>query len=229
MKKNLVNHLSFILDGNKRWAKKNHLQQIDGYKKGIDKIYEITEYCYQNEINYLTLYLLSTENIKRKNSNNFFKLVKKNFDEFINNINSIGNIKINIIGEKNNLPNDILELIKKINSEKKENYILLLNLVFNYGFNYEIKSAIEKILLDIKNYKIKIKDLKLENYFYLKNQPDPDILIRTGGYKRLSNFILKNLTYSEIYFIDTLWPDINKLEIDKIISQFNKIDRNYGL
>ena len=229
MKHNKLKHISFILDGNKRWAKLNKVNQTDGYQKGINKIYEVIEYCYNKKIKFITLYLLSSENINRKNNKSFFKLAKKSFENFIKKINTIGNIKINIIGEEDNLPIDIIKLINKIKNQEKKNHKLTLNLAFNYGFSKELQTAIYKISeYSIKN-QIQIKDINIDDFFYLKNQPSPDILIRTGGFKRLSNFILKNLIYTEIYFIDTLWPNISAKQIDDIVFDFKTTKRNYGL
>ena len=229
MKKNKLKHICFILDGNKRWAKKNNLNQLDGYKKGIDKIYEIIKYCYDNDIEYVTLYLLSTENVNRKNNNSFFKLANKSFEGFVKKINKIGKIKMNIIGENKNLPKNILDLIKEFPLKQKNDFNQTINLAFNYGFIDELKSVIKKTNEFALENKINVDEVNIENFFYLKNQPDPDILIRTGGYNRISNFILKNLIYTELYFIETLWPDLKLSQIKNIILKYNKINRKYGL
>ena len=229
MKKKPLKHIAFILDGNKRWAKKNKIKILDGYKGGIENIYEIVTYIYNNNIEFLTLYLLSTENINRKNNISFFNLAKKSFNDFVNRIDQIGNIKINIIGEKDNLPNNIKKMISTLDSENKKKSKLTLNLAFNYGFDSELKSVIENVISYSAKNKININDVKIDDFFYIGNQPDPDILIRTGGYKRLSNFILKNLTYTEIYFLEILWPELKTNHIGKIIKDYGKIKRNYGL
>ena len=229
MKKNKLKHICFILDGNKRWAKKNNLNQLDGYKKGIEKIYEIIKYCYENNIEYVTLYLLSTENVNRKNNNSFFKLANKSFESFVKKINKIGKIKMNIIGENQNLPKNILNLIKEFPLKQKNDFNQTINLAFNYGFIDELKSVIKKTNEFALKNKKNVDEVNIENFFYLKNQPDPDILIRTGGYNRISNFILKNLIYTELYFIETLWPDLKLSQIKNIILKYNKINRKYGL
>ena len=229
MKKNQLNHISFILDGNKRWAKKYNLKNIEGYSKGIDKIYEIIDFCYKKKIEYVTLFLLSTENINRKNNKSFFNLAKNSFEKFLKNINKIGKIKVNIIGEEESLPKDILNLIKKLKNKNNHEYNLTINLAFNYGFDKEINNVISNISNVLIKKNISIQELNIDDFFYLKNQPNPDILIRTGGNKRLSNFILKNLVYTEIYFIDSLWPDFTLKELENIILNFSNINRNYGL
>ena len=229
MKKNKLKHICFILDGNKRWAKKNNLNQLDGYKKGIEKIYEIIKYCYEHNIEYVTLYLLSTENVNRKNNNSFFKLANKSFEGFVKKINKIGKIKMNIIGENKNLPKNILNLIKEFPLKQKNDFNQTINLAFNYGFIDELKSVIKKTNEFALENKMHVDEVNIENFFYLKNQPDPDILIRTGGYNRISNFILKNLIYTELYFLETLWPDLKLSQIQNIILKYNKINRKYEL
>ena len=229
MKNNSLNHIAFILDGNKRWSKKHNLKNVEGYKKGIDKIYEIIDFCYKKKIKYVSLFLLSTENIKRKNNKSFFKLAKSSFKNFLLNMEKIGNINLNIIGEEENLPSEILKLIAKLKNKDYRNNNLTVNLAFNYGFEEEIKNVILNISDYLRKNNTNIKDINLDNFFYLKNQKNPDILIRTGGYKRLSNFILKNLVYSEIYFVDSLWPDFTSKELEKIIIDYKNINRNYGL
>lgn len=229
MNKNKLKHISFILDGNKRWAKKNKLKNSQGYIKGIEKIYEIVEYCYKKKIDYVTLFLLSSENVNRKSSNAFFNIAKNKFNDFIFQINKIGKIKINVIGERDNLPNYLLNAINKLENDKIMKFNLELNLAFNYGFNNELKHVISNIVSFSKNKDFSLDKINIEDFFYLKNQPDPDILIRTGGYKRLSNFILKNLVYTEMNFIETLWPDFSINELEKIILNFKNTNRNYGL
>jgi len=229
LNKNKLKHISFILDGNKRWAKKNKLKNSQGYIKGIEKIYEIVEYCYKKKIDYVTLFLLSSENVNRKSSNAFFNIAKNKFNDFIFQINKIGKIKINVIGERDNLPNYLLNAINKLENDKIMKFNLELNLAFNYGFNNELKHVISNIVSFSKNKDFSLDKINIEDFFYLKNQPDPDILIRTGGYKRLSNFILKNLVYTEMNFIETLWPDFSINELEKIILNFKNTNRNYGL
>ena len=135
--------------------------------------------------------------------------------------------RIKVIGSKKNLPNKILDLITHCESETKDNNVLFLNLAFNYGFKNEVKQVLQKI---IKNNSIDINNIdNINKLFLLGNIPDPDLLIRTGGQKRLSNFIMYNLTYTEIFFIDTLWPDFKSDELKGIITKYKNISRRYGL
>lgn len=221
-------HIAIILDGNKRWASKNNRSVMEGYNRGLDKIRIIMQANLEKKIPYLTLFTLSSENLFRNSINNIFKIILNRFEKFLHEIIDENKIKIRIIGRRNNLPKKIINIINKCEDLTSKNKELTLNLAFNYGFKNEISNVIEKIIKSKKI--INPKNLsEINNLFDLGNIPDPDILIRTGGHKRLSNFILYNLSYTEIFFIDTLWPDFSILEYNQIISEYYKIERNYGL
>jgi len=225
--KNKLDHIAFILDGNKRWAKKNNIDLKKAYKNGLDNIFNLINNCIEIKLKYLTLFTLSSENINRTSVNNIFQVIYEDFSFFFNKIIKEKKIKIRIIGSKNNLPKKILQLIEHCENKTKDNNQMLVNLAFNYGFKDDIKQVLEKIK---ENSLIKIdNEEKIKKLFLLGNIPDPDFLIRTGGEKRLSNFIMYNLTYSEIFFTDTLWPDFKLKEFQDIISEYNKISRRYGL
>ena len=227
MHKNKLEHIAFILDGNKRWAKKNNTTLKKAYKNGLKNISNLINNSIEIKIKYLTLFTLSSENIKRKSVKNIFQVIDDDFSFFFEKIIKEKKVKIRIIGSKNNLPDKILSLIDHCENETKQNNQLILNLAFNYGFKNEIKEVLQKIInkpsININNSE-NIKEL-----FLIGNIPDPDLLIRTGGEKRLSNFIMYNLCYSEIFFINTLWPDFKFKELKLIIDKFNKIERKYGL
>ncbi len=225
---NLPKHIAIILDGNKRWADKNKVSQLYGYKKGFDKIIEIVDFCESINIKYITLFTLSSENFKRKSIDIIYKIILDNFDNFINKIINEKKIKLKIFGNRENLPQKIKNIFEKSEKETKNNLNINLNLAFNYGFKDEIKNIIEKV----QNNKEKIdieKDDQIKKLFYLGDIPDPDILIRTGGYNRLSNFIMYNITYSELFFIKNLWPEFSVQDLNNIIDQFKNINRKYGL
>ena len=227
MPKNKLDHIAFILDGNKRWAKKNNIDLKKAYKNGLDNIFNLINNCIEIKLKYLTLFTLSSENINRTSVNNIFQVIYEDFSFFFNKIIKEKKVKIRIIGSKNNLPKKILQLIEHCENKTKDNNQMLVNLAFNYGFKDDIKQVLEKIK---ENSLIKIdNEEKIKKLFLLGNIPDPDFLIRTGGEKRLSNFIMYNLTYSEIFFTDTLWPDFKLKEFQDIISEYNKISRRYGL
>jgi len=222
-----LEHIAFILDGNKRWAKKNNINLKNAYKKGLENISDLVVNCIDIKLKYLTLFTLSSENIKRQSVNNIFQVIYDDFSFFFEKIIKEQKIKIKIIGSKQNLPNKILKLINHCEHETKNNKSLILNLAFNYGFKNEIHDVLKKIKDDTS---IRIStDEDINKLFFLGNIQDPDLLIRTGGEKRLSNFIMYNLTYTEIFFIDTLWPDFKFVELKNIISEYYNIKRTYGL
>ena len=227
MNKNKLSHIAFILDGNKRWAKKNNQFKLDIYNKGFEKIKEIVDHSLHIGVPNLTLFTLSSENINRSSINIIYELIYKNFSKFIDELLK-KKIKINIFGSRENLPSKIKKIFEKAENQTINNKSLNLNLAFNYGFKNEIKN----ILQNFDKYK---NDIDLENVnqinnlFYLGSISDPDILIRTGGYQRLSNFIMYNLTYTELFFTKTLWPDFTTKEYDEILKKFSKITRKYGL
>ena len=227
MPKNNLEHIAFILDGNKRWAKKNNINLKNAYKKGLDNISQLIINCIELKLKYLTLFTLSSENIHRQSVSNIFQVIYDDFSFFFEKIIDEKKVKVNIIGSKLNLPNKILKLIDHCEYETKNNSELNLNLAFNYGFKNEIQQVLQKIKdnssLNISN----PEDIK--ELFLLGKTKDPDLLIRTGGEKRLSNFIMYNLTYTEIFFIETLWPDFNFDELKKLITKYKSIKRTYGL
>ena len=227
MPNNSLEHIAFILDGNKRWAKNNKINLKNAYKKGLENISELITNCLNINLKYLTLFTLSSENIQRQSINNIFQVIYDDFSFFFDKIIHEKKVKINIVGSRNNLPIKILKLISHCENETKNNNQLILNLAFNYGFKDEIRQILQRIK---KNSSIKITTSEdINSLFFLGDIRDPDLLIRTGGEKRLSNFIMYNLTYTEIFFINTLWPDFEFEELKMIINKFNSIKRTYGL
>ena len=227
MPNNNLEHIAFILDGNKRWAKKNNINLKNAYKKGLDNISTLIHNCLEIRLRYLTLFTLSSENIKRQSVNNIFQVIYDDFSFFFDKIIEEKKVKINIIGSKSNLPIKIVKLIDHSEYETKNNNRLILNIAFNYGFKDEIQQVLKKIK-DDSSIKINTQE-KIKKLFLLGNIKDPDLLIRTGGEKRLSNFIMYNLTYTEIFFIDTLWPDFSFEQLQILIDKYKAIKRNYGL
>ena len=225
---NNLNHIALILDGNKRWAKKNNNTYINGYTKGFENIRNLVNYSLKKKISNLTIFALSSENFNRSSVSIIYDIIYDNFSKTFTDLIKDKGVKINIFGSRKNLPKKILDIFQNIETESNNNKNLNLNIAFNYGFKNEIKTIIKKILQN--NININLNDEKqINNLFYLGSLPDPDILIRTGGYKRLSNFIMYNLTYTEFFFVETLWPDFSEEEFDSIIRQYLKIDRKYGL
>ncbi len=225
---NNLNHIALILDGNKRWSIINNKSNLYGYTKGFENIKKLVLYSLSKQIPNLTMFALSSENYKRSSINLIYDIIYQNFSETFNELVEKKGVRIKIFGSRENLPKKIINIFNEIESLSLNNKNLKLNIAFNYGF----KEEISKILKKINNNKnmINLEDKnEINNLFYLGSSPDPDILIRTGGYKRLSNFIMYNLTYTELFFTETLWPDFSEKEFNSIIDQFFKINRKYGL
>ena len=223
---NQLNHVAIIMDGNGRWGLKKKKSRNYGHLKGIQAVETVIKCCLNKKIRYLTLYTFSTDNWKRPDSevNFLFHLVRNSLKKKIKKIIKHG-IKVNIIGKKRGLPKDIIKIVKLIEKKTSKNKKITLNLALNYGSKEEIVSACKKLVLK------KIKKIDTEtfkNELYTKNVPDPEILIRTGGTKRLSNFLLWQLAYTEIFFMDKMWPDFNEIDFNKIVKKFYNIKRNFG-
>jgi len=221
---NSIKHVAIIMDGNGRWGIKHKKSRNLGHKEGLKTVEKIIKVSIKNKIKYLTLYAFSTENWKRpKKEINFLFNLLENF--LLNKISDLNkqNIKLKIIGKKK-FSKKLIKLL--ILSEKKtsQNKRLQINLALNYGSKNEIINALN----EIKKKKANVNEVNISNNLFTKNIPDPDLLIRTGNTKRLSNFLLWQLAYSEIYFEKKLWPDFNENDYNKILSNFKKIKRNYG-
>ena len=217
MPNNNLEHIAFILDGNKRWAKKNNINLKSAYKKGLENITDLINNSINKKIKYLTLFTLSSENIQRKSVNNIFQVIYEDFSFFFDKIIEEKKVKIKIIGSDLNLPSKIIKLIDHCEKETMTNSLLKLNLAFNYGFKNEIQQVLQKVKDNSSIQLTSHEDIK--KLFLLGDIKDPDLLIRTGGEKRLSNFIMYNLTYTEIFFVDTLWPDFKFEELKILITK----------
>ena len=219
---NKLNHVAFIMDGNGRWGEKKGRGRNFGHLKGVEVVKKIVEISLKLKIPILTFYVFSSENWKRpkKEILYLFRLIKNYFDKEIHNIIK-EKIKINIIGDKKKLPADIKRTLKKTTKLTINNNKIIVNLAINYGSKNEILNTCKKI-------KKKINIKNFEQNLYTKNIPDPDILIRTGGRQRLSNFMLWQLAYSELYFLKKLWPDFNSNDLIKILKNYKNIKRNFG-
>ena len=220
---NKLNHVAFIMDGNGRWGKKKKNNRNSGHYAGVKTVKKIVESSIKFKIPVVTFYVFSTENWKRpKTEINFlFNLVNSYFKSELKNVVK-NEIKINIIGELNKLPNKLKFVLKETVKKTKKNKKILVNLALNYGSKKELINTFKKIKVK------KITENYVKNNLYTKNIPDPDILIRTGGKKRLSNFMLWQLAYSELYFLDKLWPDFKPNDLNKILKHFYKTKRNFG-
>ena len=221
---NPLNHVAIIMDGNGRWGIKNKNSRNSGHREGLKTVEKIIKQSIKKKISFLTLYAFSTENWKRpkKEIDYLFKLLEdflvKKLDEFHKN-----KIKLKIIGKKN-FSRKLNLLLKYAEKKTFNNKILQINLALNYGSKSELIDALKKL----NNSNIKVSENNLIKYLQTSNIPDPDFLIRTGNTKRLSNFLLWQLAYSEIFFEKKLWPDFNEKDFDKIIKEYQSIKRNFG-
>lgn len=200
-------HIAIIMDGNGRWGLKKYNDRNKGHYYGLQNINKVIKNCIKLHIKYLTLYTFSTENWNRpkKEIEYLFFLFKFFYQKNFNKINK-NNIRIKFIGDLKNIPADLKVIIKKIQEKTKNNNRITVVFAFNYGAKSELINAFKKIH---KNKNNKISEELISNNLYTKNMPDPDILVRTGGEKRLSNFLLWQLSYAELFFIEKSWPDFN--------------------
>jgi len=221
---NPLNHVAIIMDGNGRWGLKNKNSRNAGHKAGLDTVKKIVKESIKQKIKHLTLFAFSTENWKRpkKEITYIFNLLESFLIQRIEDFHK-QNIKLKIIGIKNfsKKLNKLLDLSEK---ETSKNTKLQINLALNYGSKFELVNAFRKL----KKSNEKINEKSLTKYLQTKNIPDPDILIRTGNTKRLSNFLLWQIAYSEIFFVKKLWPEFNEKDYNKIIKKFRTIKRNFG-
>lgn len=225
MEKQVPNHIAIIMDGNGRWAKKRGLPRTFGHKEGAAALRKIITHAAKLGIKYLTVYAFSTENWKRSQEEvsalmflfkSYIKNEEKNIME--------NNIRFMVSGRRENVSESLLEVIDKLQEKSKNNSGLTFNIAFNYGGRAEIIDAVNKIL---KSGKTSIDEVEFSKYLY-NDIPDPELLIRTSGELRISNFLLWQIAYSEIYITDTLWPDFDEKELDKAIESYEKRDRRFG-
>ena len=222
---NPINHVAIIMDGNGRWGLKNKKSRNSGHKAGLNTVENIIKHTIKNNIKFLTLYAFSTENWKRpqKEISFLFNLLQSFLKEKTNKLNKNG-IKLKIIGDKNNFSKKLKKSL--INSEKitKNNKKLQINLALNYGAKNEILNAISLI----KKKKISFTENNINKNLYTNDSPNPDILIRTGNTKRLSNFLLWQIAYTEIFFEKKLWPEFSTQDYNRILEKFKQLKRNFG-
>ena len=221
---NPLNHVAIIMDGNGRWGLKYKKSRNAGHKAGLNTVEKIIKETIRNKIKYLTLFAFSTENWKRpkKEINYLFDLLE-NF--LINRLEELDkkNIKLKILGVKNFSPK-LNKLLNKSEKKTSKNTKLQINLALNYGSKFELINALK----NLKKSKEKISEKNLVKYLQTRHIPDPDLLIRTGNTRRLSNFLLWQLAYSEIFFEKKLWPEFNEKDYNRIIKNFKSTKRNFG-
>ncbi len=226
MKQNLPKHIAIIMDGNRRWAKLHNLPEIEGHRGGVETLMETVEDVGALGIKYLSVYALSSENLKSRSKEEIkalLKILKTGFSKYLPRLKKNG-VRLSFIGDMRGLPVATQLIIEKAQRDlslgKKGDLVVALN----YSGRNEIVNAARKL----SKTKKEISEENIQKELYTSNFPDPDLMIRTGGQRRLSNFLLWQLAYTEIYFTDSLWPDFNKKELTKAISFFQSTRRNFG-
>ena len=231
MEYKVPSHVAIIMDGNGRWAKNRGLKRTNGHKKGAEALKKISEYVYDKHIKILSVFAFSTENWKRDKEevdylmNLFIKAFKENFE-----VVKKKNVKVIFSGVKEKLSDKVIKQMDKMMEDTKDNKNGIFNICLNYGGQDEIVEATKKISKEVVNGNIDIKDINKDmfNKYLFNDLPPIDLLIRTSGEYRISNFMLWQMAYSELYFTDTLWPDFDEKEFDLALESFNKRDRRYG-
>lgn len=234
-KEEIPRHVAIIMDGNRRFAEKLGLKEIDGHRLGKDKLEEMLEWCLELDIKILTVYAFSTENLKRSEEElkNLMELFEENFikagdDERVHK----NKIKIRAIGNVDILPKNVQNAIKYAEERTKNYEDYIFNIAIAYGSREEILNAIKKISEDVKSNKVKIEDIDekvFSSYLYTSETPDPDLILRTSGEERVSNFLLWQLAYSELYFADVYWPEFRKVDFLRAIRNYQKRQRKFGV
>lgn len=228
-KQNVPNHIAIIMDGNRRWARAKGLPDIKGHEAGSETLEKIVEAAEELGIKTVTVYALSTENIKERAKREIFglfNLLRKGYHRRLKRMMQNG-VRVTILGEVSGLPKTIIKLIEQIKKTYIKNESIKLNIALNYGSKKELVEAIKDIMK--KGIEVdKINEQLVERHLYTANQPDPELVIRTGGRSRLSNFLLWQTAYSEFYFTTVLWPDFDGKELEKAIAWYQEQKRNFG-
>lgn len=227
-----LQHIAFIMDGNRRWAKQRGLPVFQGHKKGADVLVDIAKAVKELGVKYMTVYAFSTENWQRSESevSQLMDLLRQYLDSGFDELQK-NNACIKFIGERNMLAPDIVEKIEKIERDTAQNGAVTLCVALSYGGRQEITAAVRKIAAQTAEGKLRVEDIDADvvgNNLYTAGIPDPDLMIRTGGEFRMSNYLLWQLSYSELYFSKTLWPDFAAAELKQIIEDYTKRERRYG-
>jgi len=228
----LPKHVAIIMDGNGRWAKKRHLPKIAGHVEGVRRVEDIIKAAKELGVKILTLFTFSTENWKRpkKEVDALMKLLEGYLERETNRIAKEG-VKIRAIGRIRELPHNVQLQLRNTEEKTQKNKDILVNLALNYGSRSEIVDAAKKVAIDVKENKLDVEDLNEKNfseYLYTSSIPDPELIIRTSGEMRLSNFLLWQASYSEIYVTKKFWPDFKKQDFENAILDYTKRERRYG-
>ena len=228
-----ITHLSCIMDGNRRWSAEHHLPLIYGYDAGYKAMTRVAKYCKRHKIPHVSIYALSLENFTRRKQDEIDAIYRKIINDKIKMCHKFlkHDMRVEFVGDRSILPSNILNALVYIEEQTKHCTTLYLHIMFCYGGRQDIAQAAQRAAQDVQNGLLLPEDLtqeKLAAYLWTAHIPDPDIIIRTGNAQRLSNYMLFQAAYTEFYFLDCLWPDITTDDLDKIVENFEKIQRNFG-
>lgn len=229
---NIPKHIAIIMDGNGRWAEARGLPKVLGHKQGVESVRKVVKACLNTGVKYLTLYAFSTENWSRPDYEvkALFKLLENFIDNEFKLFHDNG-IRLNVIGEREKIQKDLLAKVEGFEKDTAIYDKLMLNIALSYGARQEILNAAKTLAEEVKNGKLKSQDIDEKIFsgrLYTAGQPDPDLLIRTSGEMRVSNFLLWQISYAEFYVTETLWPDFDENEFNKAIEEYNKRGRRFG-
>ena len=226
----LPSHVAIVMDGNGRWAKKRHMPRSFGHKEGAEALRRTIQACVRWNIHYLTVYVFSTENWKRPEEEVSFlmDLLRRLIIKEIPKLNQEG-VRVRYLGNTQALNVDIQQAMREAEEQTQDNQVLQLNLMVNYGARADILSAVEGVRAYLSQHPQEtLSDEMFEQFLCLKESPDPDLLIRTGGDCRVSNYLLWQIAYSELFFLETLWPDFSEKDLVEVLKLFQKRDRRFG-
>lgn len=225
MQKTKLKHVAIIMDGNRRWAQKHGLQIRDGHKEGVVALERIVKAAVESKVKHLTVYALSSENLKERSKSEIGDLFSIMKDGFLNKLPMLKKegVRVHFLGEIEKLPLTVRKILEQAVKHLKEGKKLQLNVAINYGSRAEILTTIKKL----ENNK-EINEKEFQTALFTKKIPDPELIIRTGGQMRLSNFLLWQAAYSELYFTPKLWPDFQKADFEKALEEYSKRKRNFG-
>jgi len=228
-----INHLACIMDGNRRWAKKRGLFAWLGHREGMEAVRTVVNFCLEKNINYLSLYAFSLENFKRPSIEKkyLFNYLAEQAEEEVPLFIKKG-VRVRFVGDRNYFPDSLRSVCARVEKETSNGKNLLLNLLFCYGAQQELVAGIKGLVKDVKAGKLSEEDIteeRINDYLWMGAIPAPDLIIRTGGMQRLSNFLLYQSAYSELCFFECMWPDLSKDHLEKAISSFEGSKRNFGV
>jgi len=229
----MINHIAFIMDGNRRWAKSRGLLQLYGHKEGVSTVKKVANFCLEKNIKYLSLYTFSIENFKRseKEKAYLFNMLVKEARSFLQEFKEKG-VRAEFVGDRSLFPDTVLPVCEELERETASCDNLYINFLFCYGARQEIISGVKKIAQKIKTGELSecdINETMLQDYLWSGNFPEPDLVVRTGGQVRLSNFLLYQAAYSEFCFLDCMWPELSESHLNSIFAKYVERQRNFGV